>query len=451
MEIAVGILFLTTPVFYAKYWSNKKWQNIMLFLLGFLLCYRINKNITESDLYLVRYTADYWQVSILDTIIIYFGFVAIFNLNYIKKFTNHDLIILLIFLGLHIISYFQSINKIATLMAIIRLIKLIFLYLYFSRVFSINNQSKYLVNGLSIGVITQAIIVILQKMNNGPIGLNLFGEQTFGFRTREVGGSISTGMAGTFEHSADLSIYALFIICIFIFSISEIGIFKYYSALFSAIIIIYMAESRTVLLLTGFVVVIFLINNVKNKIKIRVLFMVMLIIISFLISVISFGSHIREIFIDSDIGNMITVRLDQWGVGLSYIYIKPLIGYGANNFTDYMYYKANNLYNIYFNYQNPIHNTYLQYWFDLGLIGMITVVFIQFRNISLIIMQTKQKINIDPIRKGALAFAIVSIVYYMTGWAFLKEPMIYMLWICYGIVFNSTELNLVTSIKKSVV
>lgn len=437
MRIIIGILFLLTTIICAQLCKNIKCQNIMLYLFSLCICFRLSFSITSgSEFYFVRYAVDYLEVSLLDFFILNFGFLFIFNLRKYKRKNNKDLVIITIFTIIHIISYKFAINKAATIMATIRVIKLLFLYLYFSRTFDINTQKKYIISGLSTGVIIQSFIAILQKINNGPIGLSIIGEELGAFRIREVTGVISTGMAGTFQHSGAFAIYAVFAFCIIIFSFDCLKTSKYYMSIISCLVIMYLAESRTVLVLAVFVIIIFFIKsfNLKLNPKVSVLFFFFIFVGTIFIAL--FGGHLFSLFLSSDIDNMLSTRFSQWDLGLFYISQHPVSGYGANNFTDTMYTYAPAAFNEIFNYQNPIHNTYLQYWFDLGIFGFITVVILQFRNFIALAIQKKKNISINSIKSGALVFILVSILYYMTGWSLLQEPMIEMSWICYGIVYN---------------
>lgn len=435
MKLLFGILFVFGSYVIARFFSTRKVENYMLFAFALCICLRIDLfSIGESNIQLVRYYTDYWNFSLIDFFALYLGFRGLRSSKGMLK--GKDLIFPALYIFFNMISIIQADNKMASITVTGRAIELFLIYIFFSRKFDPVNQKKYFVKGICFGIWFEGILSILQKIKGDIIGMSMLGEVSTSFRIHEILGNNSQGIAGTFEHSADLALFGLFALCVILFSRE---IFKRKHVFFATIaidlVVIYLTDSRTALFLAGCAVVAYVFRNLdsKNGLKIRKDAGVFLLIGIFAITMLIItGSHFAAMFSGMDLLSSWAVRFMQWRIALIEIFKSPIFGYGANNFTDYMYTNYTSFYNAIWNYQNPVHNTFLLFWFDLGIGGFLLAIIMQ---LYYMIEGIKYRGELT-LKFGMGVFVLLTTLYFLTGWAFMKRPIIFFLWIAYGIIAN---------------
>jgi O-antigen ligase len=140
-------------------------------------------------------------------------------------------------------------------------------------------------------------------------------------------------------------------------------------------------------------------------------------------------------FLNADLAVQYQNRFTHLALGWTEISKSWLWGYGANNYADHMALAYPGAFSTSFLLTNPIHNTYLQYWFDLGVVGLVIILGLNARVVRRGFEYVKNGTNPEI---GAMALLVVTalLIYYFTGWSGMKEPMVCFFWIVSGLVYN---------------
>lgn len=438
MKEILGILFIFAIYIFARYFTTKKMEKFMVFLFALSLCFQINLfSVGASLVHLNRYNTDYWNFWLVDFCALFLGFRAIIKPGSPKKFKKYWLpLFYILFNG---ISIFAATNKMASITTFARAVELFILFLFFAERFDVSIHFKPFMSGLIVSVWFESLLAFYQKFSGGVLGLSFLGETIAAFRVHEIAGEASSGIAGTFEHSADFAIFCLFTLC---FLLVNKNTFKnsvlYFVTVLIDILALFLSDSRTALVLCAIVFCIYIIKNLKvssGEFAIARGPGLWAFMILFFIPLLALFNDnlVSKLNIESLLYSA-NIRLTQWGEALIYILQSPLLGHGANNYVDFMYTYKFSAYNTIWNFQNPVHNTYLLFWFDLGIGGLITVVLMQVKYSILGVKKYKS----NPIFLSSGAFILISLLYWFTGWAFMKKTIIFMLWTVYGLVNNTS-------------
>lgn len=334
----------------------------------------------------------------------------------------------LLFVGMSVISMGFATDLTYAAGGVLQFIKCIILYIWFSATYDTEYFRKYLLQGMEVAILYQSFLAILQKLNGGPLGLVILGESASAFRERTVSGATETGMAGTFSHASNLALFILFVVCFI--GWAEKDKKKKYIILGISMIGMWLASSRTALVVLAFCFMYSLWKNRKKYFnKNGMLIIVLMIVVILLAGVYLLRTGRLNIFVNSDIQGQIINRTVHWEVAWTYIRKNWFLGYGVNNYVATLNSLAGA---VSFYYTNPVHNVYLLYWFELGMVGIGIYVYILVKNV----MKVGKFNTMTLMQRGAVLVVICTIVYDFTGWACSAVPAIYFLWISLGLLNN---------------
>lgn len=440
LRISIMCFLLLALMFFNNYISHTHYDVDKIYVFLFITLFpfnRIGLAVTRPDTLLLRYVNDYCNLAILDLIIFLF-FLQLLRIHTTHGKKDKYYSLLLLFLGFNTVSLFQSTNISATVWTCIRCLKLLAIFNYYKYCFDFNKHKKALFSGSFVAVGFQFIVSLGQYIKKETLGLSFLGEVT-SLAKREVDGTTSFRPSGTFEHPANMAFFAMFIftLCLYEEKMEKKirGI-----AIVCSLSLIFMAGSRTIMGLTALAIVIWV---KTNGLKTKKNFSLMLLGASgglILLSLTSALESIIDIFVNSDWSAQILNRTTQWALLMSYIIQKPILGYGANTYTDITEILANStvVVSTKFYLSNPCHNIYLQLWFDLGIGGMVIYVTMliggmkQYFNSALTKIQNYRSIFIS-----CFAFICNLMIYNFTGWAGLKDQTNFLLYMTLGLLFTN--------------
>ena len=361
-------------------------------------------------------------ITATDIVLMYF----LFRVIYFKKNRTNARIIMVAYVLCNIISLlFAEIAEYAFAGCFLYF-KCFILYNWFSSHPYLEETKVSLLSGCKFALIFQGIIAILQKIKNGPIGLSFLGESDDALRYRIVGGSIDRGAAGTFEHSSRLAIFLIFVLLVILFN--EDKKFKKHVYEVFGMIILFLAASRTAMLILVIALVYNMWKNRGKGVKKNTIILAMgMLVVGGLFLVIGLREKDMFAFItNSDVVYQVGRRLSHWMIAFQFIMRRFPLGYGINNYTVVMRSVSTGD----FLYLNPVHNNYLLNWFELGLLGfgLYIALFIVY------ISKARNYENLSGFGKAAVLFLICVVVYNFTGWAFAAPTCIYFLWAAFGIL-----------------
>lgn len=431
--LVIGIYLFA--YFFARYCSSKKIEGYIITCFVITLGLRITFfSIGESKVWLVRYTTDYFNMSLINLIATYFEMRVIVNIFVKEKYRiKKSCILPLLYVMVNIISIVQAGNKMAAIMASLRAIELLFIFIYFSVCFNDKTQICAFYRGVKISSVYVSVIALIQKVKGGAIGLAFLGEMQSGFRTHAISGVASSGVSGLFEHSGDLALFCVFVFILVLFGRKYYkNRYTYFANIILVLVAILFSDSRMSILMVAIAVIIFIFKSQKgfklNK-EAGILIIAGFIILPMLLL---FNSHLISMISSVFQKGTFDVRLSQWTIAFEEILDNPFWGHGANNYVDFMYTNRNDLYRAVWNYQNPVHNTFLLLWFELGIWGLVVNLLIQINFIKPLF----RKKNQDSLSIASATFVLISLIYWLFDWGFMKSPAIYFLWIAYGLAVN---------------
>lgn len=436
LGVLLGVLFIVD--YLTKKMKNVDSVYVFLFLSLFSFD-RICIAITQPDTLLLRYVNDYCNLSVLD-LMVFLMFLRLLHLktNY-KKYDTCSVLLILLF-GFNLLSLFQSTNISATVWTCVRYLKLWVVFQYFKYVFDFEKHGNSLFKGALFGIMPQFFISFFQLLKKDAIGLTFLGEVKT-LSVRNVDGSTNFRPSGTFEHPANMAFFAMFIFTLCLYEKRLKRITRYF-IMMCCLMLIALAGSRTIMVLTLLAILIWVKQNGKKKNNFILISLGVLGISTIVVFTSTFDG-IKDLFFNSDWTEQIVNRTTHWALLMTYIVKKPILGYGANTYTDITYYAASiaNTLNTRFYLSNPCHNIYLQLWFDLGIGGVLCYITILI-NGMMRYFKVYKNVYIDerPILTSCFVFVCVLSIYNFTGWAGLKDQTNYMLYMMLGLL-NSVQLK----------
>lgn len=356
-----------------------------------------------------------------DLVIYYFLWrMMLFNRRY-----NTSKRILLIYIFFASVSILVSFNPTFTLAGIILYIKCFIIYEWFSGYPNKTILKTYFLKGAEFALLFQGIVSFLQKTINGPVGLQFLGENDEALRYRIVNGVIDRGAAGTFEHSSRLAIFVIFILIFVLFN--EENKIKKVTFLSIGAITLYLASSRTAMLILAISLCYYAWKNRSRLIKKRTIILCFVGTFA-LVAIIPFALNkgMLDFVMNSDLSFQLMNRLNHWFLAIEYILKKPILGYGLNTYAAKM--TTINSSNFYF--LNPVHNNYLLNWFEIGLFGAVSYIVLLAYNV----LKIKNFKGESSMVKSGLVFLVCVIIYNFTGWAFAAPTCIYLLFASLGMI-----------------
>lgn len=433
------VVLLVAVGLFAVVFNSREVQAVALLFYGLSL----SISLTYSPFsylydYRVRYVTSYWSVSPSDVVLVYLVVAALARAvrEPSPRGDRRDLVLPVLFLLVHVASVLPAVNEAAAIFASLRILKFLFVYWYFSRAVTEMAQVRTLIAGLSVGAIVQFGIAVAQWLSNGYLGLRFLGEVPTAMRARWVDGVITVAPAGTFQHSNALALFSLLLLCMLLGLWGDSRTGKYTLGALAAVMLAIqlLAASRTVWVISLVTIYTAIVLWNRSRASRRI---AQLLAISVPLAVLGavFWDAIAPLLFSSDLSAQVQNRTVHWVVGWSEIAKSWLWGYGANNYADQMALTYPAQVSTNFFLSNPIHNTYLQYWFDLGIVGLVIMLCLHLRAVLRGFRYVRDGINPQI---GAMAVLVVSafMMYYFTGWGAMVEPMVCFFWIVSGLVYN---------------
>lgn len=387
--------------------------------------------------YRVRYVPAYWVVSPSDVVLAFLlgSGLAVTHRLRPRHLQRGDLLLPLAFLAVHVASIAPALNRSAALFAALRIAKFVLVYWFFSRNVGGIEELRSLTHGLVIGVTANAGIAAAQLLQGGGLGLAILGEVPSATRLREVGDVLTSAPAGLFQHPADLALFALLTLAVLLsVGLTELGV-SGWVGVFAAASCIALAASRTVMVIALLTIFVYVMARSGFRRPSRFVGRAVAVAVPLLGACALFWESLAPIFLKSDLAAQYGNRLLHVALGWSEVSRSWVLGYGANNYADHMAATYPSQFAVDFFLSNPIHNTYLQYWFDLGIVGLIVMLALHLR-VILRSVRLLRAGNATPVAMMALLVVGGLMVYYFTGWSGLKEPMITFFWIASGLIYN---------------
>lgn len=415
----------------------KSYEESIIYLLGF--CLPLNVLLYFKIIDSTRYVAGAGlrlTISLYDLLIFMFIInCEIRKSNKLKQGTN--IILPLVYIIIHIASFGFSLNYLASLFEVVRLIKCVIFSFYIIRVFSDRFYNVF-VSGLGAAIKFQFIVGILQILKGGALGLYVLGESEKVFREGVLG--LEKGMSGTLAHPGTLGIFSLFCLSMFIFAKNIRGRQRNIILTISTIVLTFARTS--IALMCVLISLYFIIENRKVK-KIRITYkhimVSMVMIIVFLVGNYLFNDKIQVVFnrfANSDFDNQVEGRSEHSQIALEIFKEREHWAYGPNNyvFVSEKFYPIQYAQKV-FNYIYPVHNLYLLYLVELGIVGVTTYVLINFSIIFNFIRRLNYQQNNSYMQMLAStsAWTIIFLAYNFTGWSGAKDYLVYIMWISVGI------------------
>lgn len=425
-DIVVIIAFIALTITYVLSISKARYNIDNIFSFLFPLSLTITRTIWIAhpiiDVTGIRSVSAGVFLTATDIVLMYFLFRTVY---FTKRRTNARLI-MIVYLFCNILSLiFAEIAEYAIAGCFLYL-KCFIIYNWFASHPHIDSNKRYFLSGCKFALLFQGGIGILQKLKNGSIGLAVLGENDEALRYRIVGGSIDRGAAGTFEHSSRLAIFVIFVLLIIWFN--EKNKIKRNIYEIFGMLILFLAASRTAMLILCIALVYNIWKNRTNKVKRNTAILIVFggIAVIALVTFVLRGKDYFAFITDSDIIYQIGRRLSHWIIAFQFIIKRFPFGYGVNNYTAVM----SSVSTGDFLYLNPVHNNYLLNWFELGVLGFCVYVALFYIYIS----KVKKYSRLSGYGKAAILFLICTAIYNFTGWAFAAPTCIYFLWIAFGIL-----------------
>ncbi len=397
----------------------------------------IDLAITQSDTELVRYVKDYCNLAMLDFIIFLF-FLRILREKINHKKKDYIFILLILFFAFNVLSLIQSSNMSATAWTCIRCLKLLVIFIYFKYCFDFSKHKTSLYMGCFVGIIIQFLISIAQYIKKDVLGLSFLGEVET-LQQRGVDGTNTIRPSGTFEHPSNLAFFAFIVFVFFLFDKSIEKRLRIIT-IGASLGIIYMAGARTIMVLTA-LAALFWFKKIGISLKNNRLTVILgIVAVACLLFFTSAFESIVNVFTRSDWLKQVANRTTQWSMLMDYIVKKPILGYGANTYTDITapLISATMDVDTKFYLSNPCHNVYLQLWFDLGIGGVVVYILILIGGIKRYI-KSKCKLlsQYGALFNSCFVFICALAVYNFVGWTGLRDETNFILFMMLGLL--STE------------
>jgi len=314
----------------------------------------------------------YYLTDIVFLLSLIFWGIALVKGEYKKNFTYGKwmiFILLILFVVAGEVSVLFADDRFLSLMLVIRLVEMILLYLYM-----VNDVVKFdvIINVFIASVSFQAVIAIIQYINQGPIGFHALGEplitpNTPGIAKMDIDGSKIIRAYGTFSHPNILAGYlvtGLFLTLRRIIQKEHIA-YAIMALLIVALVLTFSRSAILALVVAGLVLI--SIRDIKMSFK-----YILLVISLFILFVVIFNLEqtIFSKFLFTDSASF-TERVFYFSIAKKMIYVHPF-GVGLGNFTLLMP-NFTSLKLAPWDFQ-PVHNIYMLIANEIGFAGFVVFV-----------------------------------------------------------------------------
>lgn len=363
---------------------------------------------------------DYYRFDLIQLFAVYFLVRIILNRKRIKG--GIDLILLLAFNLICIISMTKSINLNASIFDYLRYLVVTIIYIYFSRVFNLKKYYDKFIYWAIGGAGFQLLLGLLQKLKGGPLGLSFLGE---GYNVFRVGVSgYEKGMSGTMSHPGPYGLYAIFILSWVLFN-QNINYTRKILGVSVCTLMVILAAGRTSMVLLIIVYGIYFFNCKKiNTKKIIVILSTIIIGIGVLIVFKEQLEPIVNRFTNSDVYEQSDNRKIHVDIANYYLKQSPLLGHGLNNYLDMTMRDNPMTFYSNFYFRNPIHNLYLLQCVEIGIIGALMYGLFLITGLARIIALRNRKNYFVNIAKGCGSAVVVYCIYNLQGYGGLETKIL---------------------------
>jgi hypothetical protein len=294
------------------------------------------------------------------------------------------------------LSAFLSQDKILSFSMLFLIIKAYLVFLYFANNIKTKEEVLWIVTALSLGVLLQSFIGILQYITGGTLGMDIFGEGERAFKTARVGRSLVSRVGGTIGAHNSLAMYLNFILPILLcFLFTKINI-----AFKLAISTVFLLGCLTELLTLsrggwmglGIGTIVAFYGIFKNKLKSGLKSMVLAIGSALLIAIITIGfsQSVQNRLFESDYGSALS-RIPMMEVAFNIIKNNPYIGVGLNNYATVMNRYDRTRESISYRFPYPVHNALLIIASESGLPALLSFLLILFGGYKMALLFFKGK------------------------------------------------------------
>lgn len=366
-------------------WSSdlSNWDPLVFLLILLSLPTQVGLHFWPDFSFVSGVRVDYLSPTLYLTDIL---IIALFLVCFLNKKINFKInIYFLFFYCLLLLGALLSKNIPAAIFGIIKLSEFIFLGFY---VYKNVRVSRTFLNVLSLDLIFESLLGILQFLNHASIGgiFYYFGERTFssttpGIANASINGALILRPYATFPHPNVLAAFLLTgITFLFFFAKTKTRLEKYFFAvtiiISSACLILTLG--RVAILGFGFLILFRLTEALKNKSKHGVVLICGLIIVCFAVLLPYLGRFNLRLTDES-----VMQRETVAKASLKMIENHPLFGVGINNFLIEL---PNYTRSAGYFYLQPVHNIFLLAFSQIGLIAglmFITLLIFAFRSANI--------------------------------------------------------------------
>lgn len=383
-------------------------KHTLFYLLAFNIPLQLYIWIPQTSLYSVE-TADSFSLTFLDIVILMIVVYSIFTKKTIKVPRYFSLISFFILL-VYVCATLVSINKGASIYAVIRLFKAILLS--FSLINTYEDEAfDFFIKGLKATVLFQMLIGTLQIIKGDVLGLSFLGEGVL----RSANG-YEKGMSGTVGHPGDFSLFLLFCLVMFLFNSQKNSLY-----IILCILGLVLGQSRTALVIMLVVFILYWFSSKGKRISYKSMGVLFLMILSTPFIVNLFGM-IMSRFFNSDLSTQEENRRIHYELALKLFSLKEHFALGPNaSLTATSIYFPYEFQRGVFYYVHPIHNAFLVYFIETGILGgglYILLNCVCLWNAALVFRE-KPSIKRSRIISFGIWILVIS-AYSMTGWAGIK-------------------------------
>ncbi len=342
--------------------SSLSLDKLLVFLLLLLLPTQLGKHFWPNFSYVEGIRIDYLSPTLYLTDLI---FVLLFLKNYkeIKLEKANPYILFLI--SLVSLGILISQNPLSGIYFLAKIFEMSFIAVYFYKHVSID----FLTRVLSIGLVFESLIALLQFINKGSLNLFYFlGERTFDSQTPNIANAVIDGNLilrpyATFPHPNVLAGFLLTVILLIILIVKPKTNFEkvYFN------LCLFLGSATLALTLSRVPIILFVILIPLLLIKTKRYLSLLLMEAFCLVLLIPYLARFTPSLFDSSL----VERGNQVMASLSMIKDHPVFGVGLNNFLNSLplYYQENT--NYFF--LQPVHNIYLLVVSQIGIIASLIV------------------------------------------------------------------------------
>lgn len=393
-------------------------KNSLFFLLAFNIPMQLYIWLPKSSVYSVE-TADSFSFIFLDMIILMI-FLYSSSVKNASRVPRSLLILSFLLLLVYILAAVVSINKGASLFAIIRLLKAIILCISIIKIYE-DEAFYYFVKGLKASVLFQMLIGFLQFIKGDVLGLTFLGEGVL----RSANG-YEKGMSGTVGHPGDFALFLLFCLVIFLFNTKKNTV--YVLLCVSGLVL---SQSRTALVIMVVIFILHWFSSKDSKVTYRTIigFFIMIFSTPVIVNIIEL---VISRFFNSDLTVQEGNRRFHYELALKLFSLKEHFAFGPNaSLTASSIYFPYEFQRGVFYYVHPIHNAFLVYLIETGIVGLVLYIIL---NLICLLNAVLVFRNSNSARRSRIisfgVWILVMSAYSMTGWAGIKDKFFYLLWIC---------------------